>query len=94
MAFAHRSGFSCCRAWALGAWASVVAAHGLQSTGSVVAAHGVKSTTSVVVAHGLSCFIACGILLDQGSNQCPLHYKVDSCPLCHQGSPGFRFSSG
>ena len=27
----HCSGFSCCGAWALGAWASVVAAHGLGS---------------------------------------------------------------
>ena len=30
----HCGGFSCCRAWALGAWASVVAAHGLSSCGS------------------------------------------------------------
>ena len=27
------SGFCCCRAWALGAWASVVVAHGLSSCG-------------------------------------------------------------
>ena len=33
---------------------------------------------SVVVAHGLSCFVACGILLDQGSNPCSLHWQVDS----------------
>ena len=26
----HYSGFSCCGAWALGTWASVVVAHGLQ----------------------------------------------------------------
>ena len=26
-------GFSCCRAWAIGAWASVVAARGLSSCG-------------------------------------------------------------
>ena len=30
----HCGGFSCCRAWALGARASVVAAHGLSSCGS------------------------------------------------------------
>ena len=30
----HSSGFSCCRAWALGAWASVVVARGLSSCGS------------------------------------------------------------
>ena len=31
---------------------------------------------SVVVAR--SCFVACGIFLDQGSNLCPLHWQVDS----------------
>ena len=46
--------FSCCRAQALGAQASVV------------------------VVLGLSCPIACGIFLNQGSNQCPLHWQVDS----------------
>ena len=30
----HCSGFSCCRAWALGAWVSVVVAHRLSSCGS------------------------------------------------------------
>ena len=29
----HRGGFSCCRAWALGAWASVAVARGLSSCG-------------------------------------------------------------
>ena len=58
-----------------GAWASVVVAHGLQSTGSVV------------VAPRLSCSAACGILPDQGSNPCPLHWQADSQPLRHQGSP-------
>ena len=33
---------------------------------------------SVVVAHGLSCSAARGILLDQGSNLCPLHWQADS----------------
>ena len=28
---------------------------------------------SVVAAHRLSCFMACGIFLDLGSNPCPLH---------------------
>ena len=31
-----------------------------------------------VVVHRLSCSVACGIFPDQGSNQCPLHCKVDS----------------
>ena len=30
----HCSGFSCCGAWALGTWASVVVARGLSSCGS------------------------------------------------------------
>ena len=30
----HYGGFSCCRAWVLGAWASIVAAHGLSSCGT------------------------------------------------------------
>ena len=57
----HCSGFSGCRAQALGTRASVVAAPGLQSRGSVN------------VAHGLSCSSVRGIFSDQGSNPCPLH---------------------
>ena len=62
----HCGGFSCCRARALGAQASVVVARGLQSAGSVV------------VVHGLHCSAACGIFLDQGSNPCPLQWQADS----------------
>ena len=56
--------------------------HGLslRSTGS-------RRAGSVVVAHGPSCFTACGIFPDQGSNPCPLHQQADSQPLRHQGSP-------
>ena len=54
----------------------------LRSTGS-------RRAGSVVVAHGPSCSAACGILPDQGSNPCPLHWQVDSQPLRHQGSPTF-----
>ena len=43
----------------------------LRSTGS-------RCAGSVVVAHGPSCSAACGILPDQGSNPCPLHWQVDS----------------
>ena len=39
------------------------------------------------MTHGLSCSAACGNLLDQGSNPCPLHWQADSQPLRHQGSP-------
>ena len=62
----HHSGFSCCRAWAVGTRTSVVVARGLQNAGSVV------------VAHRLSCSVACGIFPDQGSNPCSLHWQADS----------------
>ena len=42
---------------------------------------------SVVVAHGPNCSAACGLLPDQGSNPCPLHWQADSQSLRHQGSP-------
>ena len=48
---------------------------------------GSRRAGSVVVAHGPSCSMACGILPDQGSNPCPLHWQADSQPLRHQGSP-------
>ena len=59
----------------------------LRSTGS-------RRAGSVVVACGPSCSAACGILPDQGSNPCPLHWQADSQPLRHQGSPrpSFYFS--
>ena len=52
----------------------------LRSTGS-------NRAGSVIVAHGPSCSAACGILSDQGSNPCALHWQADSQPLRHQGSP-------
>ena len=55
----------------------------LWSTGS-------RRAGSVVVAHGPSCSAACGILPDQGSNPCPLHWQADSQPLRHQGSPPYH----
>ena len=42
-------------------------------------------TGSVIFAHRPSCSAACGILLDHGSNPCPLHWQVDYQPLDHQG---------
>ena len=50
---------------------------------------GSRRAGSVVVAHGPSCFAACGIFPDHGSNPCPLHWQADSQPLRHQGSPQF-----
>ena len=48
---------------------------------------GSRRSGSAIVAHGPSCFAACGIFPDQGSNPCPLHWQADSQPLRHQGSP-------
>ena len=56
----------------------------LRSTGS-------RHAGSVIVAHGPSCSAARGILPDQGSNPCPLHWQADSQPLRHQGSPSVLF---
>ena len=55
----------------------------LRSTGS-------RRAGSVVVAHGPSCSAACGILPDQGSNPCGLHWQADSQPLRHRGSPSLN----
>ena len=41
------------------------------------------------MAHGLSSSTACGIVLEQGANQSPLHWKADCSPLDHQRSPNF-----
>ena len=66
--------------------ASLIAEHRLQARGlqqlqhmgSAVVARGLQSAGSVIVAHGFSCSTACGIIPDQGSNPCPLHWQVDS----------------
>ena len=59
----------------------------MQHVGFAVAAPGLSSTGSAVIVHGLSCSVACGIFLDQGSSPSLLHGQVDSLPLSHQGSP-------
>ena len=48
---------------------------------------------SVVVAHRLSCSMACGILLDQGLNQCPLHWQAESQPWDYQEVSNTRYFS-
>ena len=83
----HCDGFFCCTQHGLQARGL----QQLQHVGSVAVAHGLQTTDSVVVAHGLSWATACGIFLDQRSNLCPLHWQVDSQPLCHQGSPFINF---
>ena len=65
-----------------GPHASVVAVLGLGSRGSWALEHGLSSC-----GHRLSCSEARGIFLDQESNLCLLHWKVDSLPLSRQGSP-------
>ena len=70
--------------------ASLDAEYGLEDAWtSVVAGPGLQITVLRVVAHRLSCFAACGILLDQGSNLCLLHWQADSLPLSHQESSWF-----
>ena len=74
--------------------ASLVGENGLQGgPASVAAAPGLLSTDSTAVAHQLSCPTACGILPDQGSNQCLLHWQADSQLLSPQGSPRELFSA-
>ena len=65
----------------------------LESTGSGDTAHGLsswgfrlQSAGSAVGAQRLSCFAACEIFPDTGSNLWPLHWHVDSYPQSHQGS--------
>ena len=50
---------------------------------SVAVALWLQSADSVDVAHGISCSVACGIFLDNRSNPCAMHCKVDSQPLDH-----------
>ena len=55
---------------------SLIVEHGLKGAwGSVVLAPGLQSAGSVGMAPGLGCFVACGIFLNQGWNQCPLHWQ-------------------
>ena len=81
--------FFCWGAQAPKGRASVVAARGLRNCASQV----LEPTGSVVVytgsvAHKLFRPTACGILPDQGSNPCLLHWQADSYPKSHQGNAG------
>ena len=80
-AWAYCSGFSCCGAWTL------CELQLLQHAGSVGEAPGLQSTGSIAMVQGLSCPAAFGVFLDQGTNPCLLHWRADSSPLSHQGSP-------
>ena len=54
---------------------------------SVAVVPRLQSAGLIVVVHGLSCSTACGFILNQGLNSRPLHWQVETYPLCHQGSP-------
>ena len=62
---------------------SLITEHGLWVLGLQWLLH----VGSTVAALRLSCSLACGIFLDQGSNPCVLHWQADSLPLSHQGNP-------
>ena len=70
-------GFSCCWGWSLG--------HESFSSCGTQAQY-LQRTGSIIVVDGLRCSVAYGIISDQGSNLCPLHWQTDSYPLCHQRS--------
>ena len=84
----------CARAFSsCGKWGPLfIAVRGpLAIAASLVAEHRLQtrrlSSCGKKKKHGPSCSAACGILPDQGSNPCPLHWQADSQPLRHQGSP-------
>ena len=83
--FTTARALSSCGEWGL---VFVVVRGLLIAVASLIAEHGLQSAGSVVVMHRLSCFESCGILPDQGSNWCPLHCRVGSQQLDHEGSSG------
>ena len=69
--------------------ASLAVEHRLWGTRAAVpVACGLCSCGPWALEHRLSCSVAHGIFLHQGSNPCLLHWQADSFPLDHQGSPG------
>ena len=70
----HCSGFSCCGAQALGTWASVVVARGLQSAGSVVVAHGLSCSEATSQTRDRTCVPCIGrrILNHYATGEVPL----------------------
>ena len=73
----HCSGFFCCRAWAL----EFSGFSSCSTWAQQLWLLGCRTQAQVVVVHGLSCPVARGIHLTQGSNPCLLHWQVDSLPL-------------
>ena len=65
----------CCFAWP----SLVVISASFHCGGfSYCEAQALEAQASAAVAHRLSCSVACGIFLGQGSNLCPLHWQADS----------------
>ena len=81
-------GLHCCTGFSLVvSWSYSLVVPGLLAVvAPLPVEHRLWNTGSIVVAHGLSHSVACGIILDQGSNLCLLRWPVDSLPLSHQGS--------
>ena len=66
-----------------GAWARVRGLQCLQPQKLWLQGSGAQAQE--LTAHRLSCFEACRIFMDQGSNLCLLSWQADSLPLSHQG---------
>ena len=69
-----------------GAWASVAAAHGLSSCSFRALEHRLNTC-------GAQAYLLYGMwdLPGPGIEPVSLHWKADSLPLSHQGSPGLSF---
>ena len=59
----------------------------LTMAASFVAEHGLQTRRLSNCGSRAQSSTACGILTDQGSNPCALHWQADSQTLRHQGSP-------
>ena len=83
-------GLCCCTGFSLvsesGDYSLVAVCRLLIAVASPVEEKGLWTTGSVVAAHGFSGSVACEIIPDQGSNLRPLHWRVASSHLSHQGS--------
>ena len=66
-----------CSLW----WPALLQSVGWRALASAVAACGLESPGLTVAVHRLSCSVACGIFLDEGSSPCLLHWLAESSPL-------------
>ena len=72
-------------------WLLYLAAQALEEAGFSSFTFWALEPGSEIEAHGLSYPVAYGILLEQGSKLCLLHWPMDSLTLCYQGSPHIIF---